>query len=182
MVSLDKMNLSAVPTPEPLNFINNESKTIYGIGSALTKEIKCRGCWTDGCSKLMIQNPKVLFLYDRFKQSLGNAYRNSIYKIALNPMMLICYYPDCLKKIRGLAVKLKYPFFLQTYLYHLHDHLDDVGKAMQLPFYAVNEESFMSSQSLDRISLSPHLLQSSPCYMINLCMSFRAMGLTVNLM
>ena len=105
----------------------------------------------------------MLFLYDRFKFSLGNAYGTSSYKIALNPMMIMCYHPHCLEKSKGSlpAVKLKHPFHLQTYLNHLLDHFDDIGEAMRIRFSAVNEDCFLSSKSLDAMSMSPYLMQST---------------------
>ena len=105
--------------------------------------------------------------YDRFEFSLGNAYGTSSYKIALNPMMVMCYHPHCLEKSKGSlpAVKLKHPFHLQTYLNHLLDHFDDIGEAMRIPvrirFSAVNEDCFLSSKSLDALSMSPYLMQST---------------------
>ena len=105
----------------------------------------------------------MLFLYDRFEFSLGNAYGTSSYKIALNPMMVMCYHPHCLEKSEGSLppVKLKHPFHLQTYLNHLLHHFDDIGEAMRIRFSAVNEDCFFSLKSSDALTMSPNLMQST---------------------
>ena len=105
------MQLNSLRTPKSLKF-NNDKLTLHELGSFLIAEMNLHGRWTDECSTIMKDNPKVLFLYDRFEYTLGNVYGNIDYKIALNPMMLMCYHPDCL--VRGPVVRLKHPFYLQV--------------------------------------------------------------------
>lgn len=120
------MKLTPVTTPAVFPTRDNR-KTLNELGATLTSEINTFGCWSNVCTSLMKENPKLLFMYDRFELSLGNAYGHSGYKVLLNPMMLVCYHPDCLHSKSGPVVRLKYPFYLKTYLTHLGKHFDVLG-------------------------------------------------------
>ena len=98
----------------------------------------------------------LLFLYDRFAYFLTRAY-GANYKIALNPVMILCYHPSCLSKNRR-PLKLRHLFDIHYYLRHLKDHSDVIGNAMQLRFSAIAENHF---SELDQISPSPYSLNPS---------------------
>ena len=89
------MELAVFQTPLTLTFNDSDKRTIQDIGTVLMKEMNEHKIWTEECTLIMTSNPKLLFLYDRFEHSLGNAYGHPLYKIALNPMMVVCYHPDC---------------------------------------------------------------------------------------
>jgi hypothetical protein len=95
------MNVTAVPTPHALPFNDQDKRTISDIGSDLSEQLKNSHCWNEECTELILKNPKMLFLYDRFEFSRGNAYGTSSYKIALNPMMIMCYHLTVLRKVKG---------------------------------------------------------------------------------
>ena len=152
------MKLTPVTTPAVFPTRDNR-KTLNELGATLTSEINTFGCWSNVCTSLMKENPKLLFMYDRFELSLGNAYGHSGYKVLLNPMMLVCYHPDCLHSKSGPVVRLKYPFYLKTYLTHLGKHFDVLGDSLKKRFKAIDEDVFMTTHSLDNIFQSPYSLQ-----------------------
>ena len=153
------MKLTPVVTPSGLTF-QNEKRTLHELGSILTSEMNTYGCWTPECTSLLTENPKWLFLYDRFQFALGNAYGQSGYKILLNPMMMVCYHPSCLERRSGPVVRLKHPFFLKTYLTHLGLHCDELGDIMKKRFGVLKEDLFISSNSLDQVCRSPFSVQT----------------------
>ena len=151
------IRLTPIPTPTNIQFNNGpQCKTLESLGNSITSEFKSYKKWTKSCSDLLQQNPKSLFLYDRFEYCLGNAY-GADYKIALNPMHILCYHPDCLKRSRC-PVKLRAMFVLDAFLEHLQEHVDDIGLAMQTRFGAIVENMFASREELDKMSPSPFLV------------------------
>ena len=154
------LKLTSVQTPKALNFSDDDKRTLHEIGSLLTSEMNTHGVWTNECSSILKSNPKLLFLYDRFEYILGNAYGHHKCKIALNPMMLICLHPDCLNLAAGPLVRIGHPFCLKNYLTHLERHHDRMGDVMKDRFGAVYKNLFLTSASLDEISISPHNLQT----------------------
>ena len=152
------MKLTPVTTPSIFHN-QDDNKTLHELAATLTSEINTYGCWTSGCTSVMKERPKWLFQYDRFEFCLGNAYGQNGYKIALNPMMIVCYHPHCLESRAGPIVRLKHPFYLKTYLTHLGRHCDVLGDAMKKRFGAIDEDLFMTHQSLDEVFQSPYSLQ-----------------------
>ena len=152
------LKLTTIPTPKTLKFSDEDKRTLHDIGSLLTSEMNDYSRWTNGCSSIMRSNPRLLFQYDRFEYVLGNAYGSHDIKIVLNPIMLICPHPDCLKV--NPLIRIYHPFNLKNYLKHLVRHQDRMGDAMRKRFRAVSANLFLTPASLDAISISPHHLQT----------------------
>ena len=171
------MKLTPVTTPSVFQ-PQNDKRALHELGSTLTAEINTYGCWTSVCTSLMKENPHLLFLYDRFELCLGNAYGHNAYKIILNPMMIVCYHPDCLQSKAGPVVKLKHPYYLKTYLTHLGRHCDMLGDAMKKRYGAIDEDLFMTHQSLDNVSQSPYSLQPNLKLNCNVGDLFQKYGIT----
>ena len=158
---VEPLKLHLVSTPNHLTFPSNP-KTLHEIGAYLRSEIRMKGSWTDECSTVLKNNPKVLFLYDRFEFIFGNAYGHSSCKILLNPNMVICMHPSCLESnVKDVpVVRLSHPFHLDSYLLHLERHCDRMGEAMKLRFGMLRENMFIPPTELDKISIAPHCLQT----------------------
>ena len=151
------LRLIPVYTPSTLDLPNKEAKTIHEIGSLLTCQMNTYGKWTDECTSLMKSNSRMLLRFDRFEY-LGNGYDNHKFKMALNPLMILCPHPSCLQKNE--VIRISHPFNLKKYLVHLESHYDRMGEAMKLRFGAVYNNMFVSTASLDKLSISPHNLQT----------------------
>ena len=153
------MEFSVVRTPKRLG---SESKLSQReIGRLLNDEFRNHSCWTETCTTMLIENPHIMFLYDRFEFVLGQAYGNSQYKIALNPLMVVCYHPDCILKKTNPIVKLRHLFDLNYFIMHLMGHQDALGKSMMARFSAVSTDTFMAVSDLDKVSISPFTMNPS---------------------
>ena len=152
------MELTVVKTPKDIQF--KDTLNLREIGATLNAEFKENEFWTDVCSNILKTNTSTLFLYDRFEYALGRAYGHDRYKIALNPLMIVCYHPSCIIK-KSPVIKLRHMFDINYYIMHLMNHTDEIGKAMLLRFSAVAENNFISITSLNQISRSPYCLNPS---------------------
>ena len=152
-----KKKMKSVPTPIDIDMSIGHNESLKDITSKLNHEISSYKCWTDECTRLLQSNGHALFLYDRTECGIGKAYGSSKYKILLNPVMMMCYHPDCMKSQR--TIRLKTAFDLTRYLEHLLDHDDEIGSSMLNRFAAVAKAPFMTEDDLNRIDSSPHSLQ-----------------------
>ena len=149
------MKFTIVKTPKYLDL--STPTTLRYTQDVLNSEFKSNDSWTEQCTLILISAPKTLFLFDRFEQSLARAFGNEKFKIALNPLMIICYHKSCICKDKP-VVKLKHMFDVHHYVKHLLCHNDEVGKSMRLLFGAIAENPFMTHAQLDEIYQSPYSL------------------------
>ena len=147
------MKLTQVPTPIDVKFENEDRQTLEEIGKVLTHEFRVYKQWTANCTATLQRNPKCLFLYDRLEHALRIAY-GADYKIALNPLMILCYHKDCLSSGR-VPIRLKHIFKLDEYLLHLEDHIDEVGLSLQKRFGALSKNIFSTKEEMDKIAPAP---------------------------
>ena len=129
------------------------------LHSHISKEFKKYDQWTIACTNALQSSPLHLMHYDRFQYILGNAFGNKKVKIALNPLMLLCYHPECLG-VNKLPPKLHDMNNLRSYIHHLFSHTDKVGRSMQIRFQAVYSDPFITSHALDQLFCSPFSLLS----------------------
>ena len=149
------MGPAVVTTPKTLEFKDTDKRTLDDIASFITQEMRTHKRWTPSCTAIMQKNPRTLFLFDRFEHSINVAYGRDVdYKIALNPCMIQCYHPHCLRRKRN-PVKLRNMFILNEYLYHLEDHVDDIGCSMQERFGAVHKNLFVDPDFLNNLAPPP---------------------------
>ena len=149
------MGPTIVTTPKTLSFIDPDKRTLDEIGSIITQEMRTHKRWTASCTAIMQKNPRCLFLFDRYEHSIRHAYGSEAdYKIALNPCMIHCYHPRCLQYKKN-PIKLRTMFVMKEFLYHLEEHVDDVGVAMQKRFGAVHKNQFLNSEDLDNLAPAP---------------------------
>lgn len=92
---------------------------------------------------------------DRLEYAIGNAFGKCNYKILLNPLMIICYHPDCFSKQKQ-PIKLKNPCSLSRYLDRLLEHADQIGKVFYDRFEILNNDIYHSDY--DAIRPSPYSL------------------------
>ena len=151
-----KMKLTVVRTPTPLP-LPSSSISLRDITTILNNELSTSSStWNQECTDVLVQNLHALFTYDRFECAMTRAY-GAAYKIALNPLMMICYHPDC-RGAKHIVVRLRHIFDPKNYLMHLKKHSDAIGMAMQRRFAAVATNIFITTAELDTISPSPHSL------------------------
>ena len=150
-----KMKMKSLRTPDNVRIGHDVS--MKEISSKMNSEISSHQCWTDECTKLLKSNAHALFLYDRMECAIGKAYGSSDLKILINPVMVMCYHPKCLKQNR--IVRLKVMLDLTRYAEHLLDHDDEIGVAMQTRFEAIAGSPFITEDHLDKINHSPYSLQ-----------------------
>ena len=75
--------------------------------------------------------------------------------------MVMCYHPSCVKSGKD-PIKFRRAFNLDDFLFHLEDHVDEVGEALQLRFSAIKDNPFSSKVELDSIASAPsELIQNS---------------------
>ena len=153
-----KKKMKSVRTPIDIDISIGYDESLKDISSKLNHEISSEKCWTDECTRLLQTNGHALFLYDRTEYSIAKAYGSNSHKILLNPVMIMCYHPDCMKSQR--TIRLKTAFDISRYLEHLLDHDDEIGAAMLNRFGTVVQYPFMTEEDLNKIDSSPHSLQS----------------------
>ena len=150
-----KFKLTTVRTPLQ---IQKESESLLNAGLFISSELHKHGSWTKSCTEKMVNNPLHLFLFDRMEYFLGKALGSSDYKIALNPLMILCNHPDC-RKNTSKPIKLTKMLDIQPYLNHLRNHFDAIGEAMQNRFEAVFYNNFTVTE-LDKLAQSPYVLMN----------------------
>ena len=134
------MNFRVLETPRFIDF-GEKRNTQDEVTSLLREEFNIKteeyesGHWTDECSVLK-KNPQIIYLFDRFEFQLQQAYGLPDCKIALNPLMILCCHPDCIKNAP--ICRLKHIFDLEDYVkHHVNRHTDLIGKAIRLPYAAL---------------------------------------------
>ena len=153
-----KNKIKSVRTPSNvLMSIADGSSITVDIGPEISRELTAHKCWTDECTRLLKSSGRALFLYDRMESAVNRAYGSSKHKILLNPVLVMCYHPECLSRRR--TVRLQYFLNFKRYLEHLLDHDDEIGMAMYTRFETITEYPFTTAEDLDKISISPHSLQ-----------------------
>ena len=115
-----------VSTPPP----DSSDKSTYNeVYQVILREFKNENSWTDECTTILQNCPKLLFGYDRLQYGMAKAFGCNRIKILLNPLMVLCYHPDCVEKETP-PIRLSSPCSLHAYLLHLTSHLgDEVGKS-----------------------------------------------------
>ena len=150
------MKPTLVKTPSRIPFIDHDRRNLNAIGQIIGTETRVHKKWTTVCTNALEQNPKCLFLYDRFNYVLKKAFGADCY-IALNPIHVLCYHPEC--RTKNVAPrKLRKMCKLLEYLEHLEDHTDAIGRAMQVRFKEVDTNPFATDEELDALAPAPFTL------------------------
>ena len=152
----NNIKLNSVRTPHTINIGGDSS--LKELCSLINEEFGIHSCWNKRCTTSLRNNAHALFLYDRLEYSLSNAYGSAEYKVLLNPLMVLCHHPDCIKSSHP-NIKLHQMFDLSRFIEHLMDHDDEIGLAMLNRVEAIVPNPFISREDLDRIHCSPYSLQ-----------------------
>ena len=146
--------MTSVSTPSPLPEVSSPKAEVETL---LRNEFKENGQWTAACTASIQKSPRLLLEFDRLEHQVALAFGGSpgSPRILLNPLMMICYHPKCIRKP---FVTLKHICDISDYILHLASHTDELGRCMFERFKLLKKNIFVDDFASQ---VSPNLLLGS---------------------
>ena len=157
--SMDPMTTPRKVVSTPLISCTEVNQRV--VTDLIRNELNNYNEWTPSCTEALQNCLPMLYKFDQLTHALGVAFGCDVMKILLNPLKILCYHPECVKKDNG-ALALHNANDLHNYLEHLRlRHDDAIASSMYKRFSKITRDDlFATKEDLNRISASPFSLMS----------------------